>query len=295
MTVALADPDDMSALTAICEALGTTPYIIKGDQDAIDTLLAEVWQTPTHQPLHILVYDHPHHTLHTPDDLSQYATSLSDRLNAELIRTQSCVLPKDADQSGYDLVLMSKVKPVLAKVVIGPIETRIAYRLSTSLLVVHHPVWPLRRILLITRCNEGNQPALDWSLRLAGPGDTIVTQLLITPDVVPTIYHDCYIEALLSPHTDVGGWLRFTNQQFVQRHISSEIRIRQGEPTWQVEQELTEKSYDLVIVMAGKVHNGIQWLPEDMLINAVWESVSCPVLVARQRMLVSAKTQKSDS
>ncbi|MBN1309811.1 MAG: hypothetical protein JXB30_00235 [Anaerolineae bacterium] len=280
MTVALADPDDMSAYSAICEALGTRPYIIKGDQEAIDTLLTEVWQLPERQPLHILVYDHHHHTLYTPDDLWQYATSVSERLKVNPIQTQSRVLPEDAEQAGCDLVVMSKVKPDLARLVISPLETQITYRLSTSLLVIHHPVWPLRKILLLTCCNEINEPALNWVLKLAKSGDIGVTQLLVTPHI-PSSHHDGYIEALLSPNTEMGSWLRLANQRFAQWCIPSDIKIRQGEPAWQVEQELDEQSYELVVVMAGKANNGLQRSPEDKLLSSLWRLVNCPVLVAR--------------
>jgi hypothetical protein len=275
LTVAMAHPEDGSARSAVCQALGSTPYLVKGDAGAIDRLLAEIWPGQTPQPPRLLVLDRPSEG---PDDgeLWAYASALGERLGAALERA---VLGEPLP--GSDLVVMNEVgRPALLQRLARPSALQIADQCSASLLVARKPVWPLSRLLLVVCCNETGDAALDWCLSLARPGGLAVTLLVITP-FLPVVYYDDYVRALLSPGTEVGGWLRWAGQQFERWQIPSAVKIRRGEPEWQVKEELAGGGYGLVVAACEQALRPRPW---EKVAGALLGWADCPVLIARRRI-----------
>jgi hypothetical protein len=261
LTVAMANPEDRTARSAVCQALGATPYLVKGDAGAIDRLLAEMWPEQIPYTPHFLVLDRP---ADSPNgDLWAYACAFGERMGAALERAA------DVDpRSGCDLLILN-----------GDAR-RIATQQPASLLVARRPVWPLNRLLLAVRCNESGEAALEWAVDLARPGGLSVTLLVITP-FLPVVYYDAYVRDLLSPNTEVGGCLRRASDQFARWQIPTAVKIRRGEPELQLKEELAEGEYDLAVTACGQTHRFRPW---DMLAGVLLGWVGCPVLLARRRI-----------
>ncbi len=267
LTIAMANPEDGVARAAVCRAVGMTPYLVKGDARTIDRLLAQMWPGQSPNVPHFLVID----PLGT-DELWNYAAALSEQLGASLDRKGSA---RDLNQSGYDLIIMNKAnwthfwqKMVDLKEVQHP----------TSLLMARKPVWPLTCLLLVIRCNETCDAALNWIIELAKPARLAVTLQIITPPL-PTIHYDGYIQALMSTNTEVGRWIQRVGQQFEQWQIPSTVKIRQGDPIWQLRQELAEGTYDLAVL----AHRPISpWTFRDTLVGSLLEYAGCPVLISQR-------------
>lgn len=271
LTIAMANPEDGVARAAVCRAVGMTPYLVKGDARTIDMLLVQMWPGWLTRPPHLLVLD-PGCT----DKLWTYAGELSNQLGAALER--KC-LDADIEQSHYDLIIMSKPeRPALWQVIDDLKEAQSVAQPPTSLLIVRKPVWPLIRLLLVVRCNETSDAALNWIIKLAKPTRSAVTLQIITPPL-PTIHYDGYIQALMSTSTEVGNWIYRAGQQFEEWQIPSTVKIRQGDPIWQLRQELVEGAYDLAVL----AHRPISpWTLSDTLVGSFLECAGCPVLIAQR-------------
>ncbi len=124
----------------------------------------------------------------------------------------------------------------------------------TSFLLARRPRWPIKSILLILRIEKTDEAAVDWLGRLAQPGKTAVTILPIVPSL-PAMYRlgnrvQAGLDVLLSPNTPSGRHLRHIAGQLKQWQIESDLHLRQGEPDWQIRDEVAEGKYDLVLIGA---------------------------------------------
>jgi nucleotide-binding universal stress UspA family protein len=272
LTVAMAHPEDGDARSAICQALGGTPYLVKGDAGAIDRLLAEIWPEQTPRTPRFLVLDPPSEKPEAADALWAYASALGERLGAALERKDfNPTSGFSADERGADLVVVSRGEcSVRAR--------RAAGQVAASLLVVDRPAWPPHRLLMVVRCNETGDAALDWIVGIARCGGLPVTLLIITP-FLPVVYYDDCIRSLTSPHSEIGGWLRRASEQLDRWQIPSAIKVRRGEPEWQLEQELAGGEYDLVVTGCGGTARRKRW---DTLTGLLLGCARCPVLIVRQ-------------
>jgi nucleotide-binding universal stress UspA family protein len=272
LTVAMAHPEDGAARSAVCQALGGTPYLVKGDAGAIDRLLAEIWPEQMSRTPRFLVLDPPAGEPETADALWYYASALGEQLGAALERV--CPDPPSgfsADECQADLVVMSRGAR-------GPKARQVADRLPASLLVVNRPVWPPHRLLLVVRCNESGGAALDWIVRIARCGGLPVTLLIVTP-FLPVAYYDDCIRSLTSPHSEIGEWLCRASERFERWQIPAAVRVRRGEPEWQLKQELAGDEYDLVVIGCGGTPRRKRW---DKLTGLLLGCARCPVLIVRQ-------------
>jgi nucleotide-binding universal stress UspA family protein len=206
LTVAMAHPEDGAARSAVCQALGGTPYLVKGDAGAIDRLLAEIWPEQTSWTPRFLVLDPPTEKPDVADALWAYASALGERLGAVIER--ACPDPASgfsADERQADLVVMSRgERSAMGQIVRGSRARQVVSRLPASLLVANRPVWPPHKLLLVVRCNETGGAALDWIVSIARSGGLPVTLLIITP-FLPVAYYDDCIRSLTSPHSEIGG------------------------------------------------------------------------------------------
>jgi nucleotide-binding universal stress UspA family protein len=184
------------------------------------------------------------------------------------------------NQSGCDLVIMNKAEPPSFWQVMAELkETQGANQTPASLLVVQEPVWPLTKLLLVIRCNETSDAALNWVIKIAKPTRLAVTLQIVTP-FLPTTYYDDYLRALMSTNTKRGNWYRSVRRQFEQYQIPSAVKIRQGEPDWQLKRELAENEYDLVVIAYKQTSVLKQWSLRDELVCSLMDHAGCPVLVA---------------
>ncbi|HET6443097.1 MAG TPA: universal stress protein [candidate division Zixibacteria bacterium] len=123
-----------------------------------------------------------------------------------------------------------------------------------SILVTSRPRWPIQTILLIVQVEETDEAAVDWVGRLAQPSDAKVTILPVLssfPSVyVPASSEESALGEILSPNTQPGRQLRCLSKRLAQWQIESTLRIRQGEPEWQIHWEVLEGDYDLIVIGA---------------------------------------------
>jgi nucleotide-binding universal stress UspA family protein len=291
ITVAMADPDDKTACQAIATALGAELYAVQGDPTTIDKLLAEIWAEETKQTLHLLAY---HQAGPITGELQLYARYLADLLGGQLSQCQAGIesVPNFNDLAeqasfGHDLVIFEESdQSLLERLLSGPTSCKVAEQAPSSVLIARSPRWPLKKVLLVTRGQEGvDDAAVDWTVRLAQPSKAIVNVLAL----VPATSAMCQRAMTFMPHgpgdwlatdTPLGRQLRQIAKQLENWEIQGELRFRQGLPNRQIKGEVNEEAYDLVVVAADPSDWWLRRLLGE-LVNPLLRWIDRPVLIAR--------------
>ena len=155
---------------------------------------------------------------------------------------------------------------------------------STSFLLARQPRWPIRSILLILRIGKTDEAAVDWLSRLAQPCETAVTILPLVPSL-PAMYRmgnrvQAGLDVLLSPNTPSGRHLRHIAEQLKKWQIEGDLHLRQGEPDWQIRDEVAEGNFDLILIGA-EPHGRLYRFLLGELVGPLLCWVDRPLLIAQ--------------
>lgn len=291
ITIAMANPDDPEGRRAIVAALGTTCYIVRGNQAAIDALVAEAWQEEAHHSLRLLVCTQ---VGPSGDKVKAYAQAIGDLLSAQVDRldmpaTASAALDAligGVERTGYDLAIFGGMdESLIERLLWGSVDRRATEKVPASLLIARRPRWPLRRMLLLIRGEGADDAAVDWVVRLARPSGASATVLAIVPPV-PAMYQGMPhmrqgLAELLAGDSALGHQMRGAGQRLADWKINSMLRLCQGPPDWVIHRELVEGDYDLVAVAAEHHHCWLRWLLGE-LVAPMLRGTAQPVLIAKQ-------------
>jgi nucleotide-binding universal stress UspA family protein len=285
LTVVMADPDDMAACQAVTRALGTAPYIVRGDRAVIDTWIAQLWaQRPTVRPQYLVYAPQGRNA----GEWYAYACQLGNLTGAEvgcLDQPDVAAVAKVLKATPCDLVVCGQACECLARrVLCGPADSRLAECVSTSLLVLAGVRWPLRKILLAILDPASNEASLAWVRTLAQPSGGAVTALAVVPPI-PDLYgnlrgmkHD--IGQLLATGTPLGREMRRVAQLLVDWRIDGVLRLRQGPISREIRLEAQEGDYDL-IVLCAETQDRLMSLVLGGLVNPLLRWADRPVLIAK--------------
>ena len=201
-----------------------------------------------------------------------------------LISTEGLVRIKQAG-ANCDLVVFGEPEQSWLEMVLsGRPAGQVVEQSATSLLLARQPRWPIRRILLILRIDRTDEAAVCWLGRLAKPGETAVTVLPIVPSL-PAMHSvgnhiQAGLDVLLSPNTPSGRQLRHIAGQITQWQIEVDLHLRQGEPDWQIRDEVAEGAYDLILIGA-EPHGRLYRFLLGELVGPLLSWVDRPLLIAR--------------
>lgn len=279
VTVAMADPDDQAARTAIQSALGIASFPVRMDCATVDALIDRAWNRGERQTLRMLVCSRPGPR---SDRFACYAEQVANLFHTvphwlkESASDPALASGEMADQ--YNLFLFNSADHPALRLLLVDQGTRGESdqepepdqgRASVAALIAQEPRWPLTRILLIISGQDEDEAAVDWMLRLARESHSTVTALAVVPPV-PAMYGERSalaqgLPALLSTNSSMGWRMRNTARLLVEWEIEGTLRLRQGPPDWQIRRELAEKEYDLVVVGARPCRQWLRWLKGDAL------------------------------
>jgi nucleotide-binding universal stress UspA family protein len=298
ITVAMANPNDKIAKEAVATSLGMQTYVVQGNQALIDRQLAEIWPDEDQQnALRFLVYyaDSPN-----ANAVQAYAQYLGNLLNGQL---SYCQPDKGKNGSLYqrikkascnqDLVIFGEPnQPLIKNILAGPAGCRAAEQLPTSVLVARQPRWPLKKILLVTRGYETDNKAVDWLVQLAQPCHAITTVLALVPPS-PAMYQRA---ATYMPHglmdwlatdTPLGRQLRRLARLLGNWEVEGTLRFRQGSPLEQIQHEVAEGDYDLIVIAADPPDWWLRRLLGEV-VNPLLHRADRPVLIAKSMIASTA-------
>jgi nucleotide-binding universal stress UspA family protein len=290
ITVAMADPGDKDAREAIMAVLGPSACFVRADAQVIDSLLAKFWEKASSPTSELLLWAS---TRAFADEIEAYAEDLATLLGAHLSRFETPktgneayrVLASEVKRTKADIVILgSNEQTTLNRLLEVRPEYTLADRLSTSLLVVRQPCWPIINVLLVLR-NEGKEEtAVDWTLRFAQPSCADVTVLPLTLpapvmcDQDPRLSYS--IDTLLTSDSKLGKKLRFVAQRLVDSEINGTLRLREEPPIWQIRFELLEKDYDLIVIDCKPRNRLCRWMLGE-LVNPLLSRTDIPVLITK--------------
>lgn len=290
ITVAMADPGDKDAREAIMAVLGPSACFVRADAQVIDSLLAKFWEKASSPTSELLLWAS---TRAFADEIEAYAEDLATLLGAHLSRFETPktgneayrVLASEVKRTKADIVILgSNEQATLNRLLEVRPEYTLADRLSTSLLVVRQPCWPIINVLLVLR-NEGKEEtAVDWTVRFAQPSCADVTVLPLTLpapamcDQDPRLSYS--IDTLLTSDSKLGKKLRFVAQRLVDSEINGTLRLREEPPIWQIRFELLEKDYDLIVIDCKPRNRLCRWMLGE-LVNPLLSRTDIPVLITK--------------
>jgi len=187
----------------------------------------------------------------------------------------------------FDLILFGEPEQsTLERILFGSIGQRVAKKTPTTILVAQHPRWPIRKILLVIRVEASEELAVDWAGCLACSSGAQLTILPLVP-LQPLIYGSgshlqVGIESLLAPRTPSGDQLRTFLSRLGQWRVNGTLRVRQGDPLWQICWEIDEGNYDLVVI-GTEQHNRLRRLLFGELVGPLVSRINRPLLIAGRR------------
>jgi nucleotide-binding universal stress UspA family protein len=288
ITVVMADPDNEKARQAIMAALGVIPRVVRGDQETIDTLLAEFWSEKDRQDLHFLVCTQEGQ----PENVCMYSRKLGTLLKANVVQrklagdwsTCSNQLNEAVGQD-YDLVILgTQNKSFSERFLRQMTRGKILTRSSTSFLIACKPRWPIKKMLLVVKGEQGDSPAVDWVTRIAQLCSATITILTIVPPV-PAMYFglrrlEVGLTEILATNSALGRQLRWIAHRLVASGCEGNLRLRQGSPELEIRREVAEGDYDLTVVSAETSGWFSRFLFGD-LIGPILQTTDRPVLFAK--------------
>jgi len=291
VTVAMANPEDMQAQELIMNALSSSICVVQADVQVIDHALMDLWPELSPQCLKVLSW--------LPDrdpdaDVEFFARAVVQRLNAHLETFQTSergkralqALTLEVEHGRYGLLIINRQdQSLLQRIFAGQPACKLMDQTKASLLIVHQPRWPIKKILLIIR--DGgieDQAAIDWTVHIAKSSSTTVSILPIIPPA-PHMYDGAQamrysLPALLSTDTPLGRELRHLARRLVDWEIEGTLRLRDDPPDWQICNEVSEEDPDLIIIAAEPHNRLIRWLKGEM-VNPLMCWADRPVLIAK--------------
>ncbi len=283
VTVALAASSDQQALEAIQQVLDTPVCFVQADRFEIDRRLSQLW-LPKSSQTQLLAWI----SGHEPDSFSMYAKDLAGLLDAELelIRiplNHTCLQNLTANIQFFkpDLFLYSSCHPSrIIKSLMNSISSEIPE--FTCLKVPTVSPWPISRILLVLPELEGGTDlAISWAGRLAWSTQALVTVLPVLPPL-PLFYGSFLrhnLEEILTGNDPLGRRLQEISSQFREKEIIGIYRLRDGDPLYQVREEVLASDPDLIVIPAHLGKGKINWMTED-LGSILFKSSLKPLLTA---------------
>jgi nucleotide-binding universal stress UspA family protein len=289
VTVAMANPENARACEAVTAVLGKQTYIVKSDAKVIDRLLKELWANADHNPLNVLSCPVD---ISPPAGVQNYIDYIGLVLQADIY-----TFPLNGLNSGefdrfveeanekFEMVMLYEADSTLIqRLLLGSHKYEAVKVMKTSFMIVQHPRWPLKKILLVHGGDEGDDAALDWAIRLAKGSRALITVLSIVPGV-PAMYDGMKgmtinLSQVLVTECSLGKQLRRVAKSLVDHETEGTLKLRQGSFRWQVEEELVEGDYDLIVVAAGD-KGWFQKIVLGELVDAVIGIANQPVFVAK--------------
>lgn len=287
ITVAMANPDDITAQAAVVDALGMTPYIVKGDQETIDATL-QLWPEESPSCLNLLVHSSADQE---DDECTAYARFLGQLLGAKVSFADR---PEDLDalarqvaDQRQDLVICGEqFPPLIRRLMAAPQDSHLSRLSPTSLLLVRGCRRSINRILWVIRpdTKETNDAAFSWIARLVKNSSATVNVLAVVPPV-PVMYGGNRqmrqgISSLLSTNTVLGKKLCLLARRMVDEEIVGTIRLRQGPPETQLRLEVDTTDPDLIVLSAEPEKSWKRWITGEQ-VNPLLRWADRPVLIAK--------------
>jgi nucleotide-binding universal stress UspA family protein len=282
ITVAMADPSDRAAREGIIAALAPAAgdvdgpsrvYIVQGDRAAIDAILAQIRPGTRGADSGYLLHVQATGAGSGQDASLAYGEALARLLGLRLISAAA------ASQGAHPGAPVLAVVPWTGVPDVSQLLAASAAGVPGALLIARQPHWPLRRLLAVIRGEEVDAATVDWVIRLAEPSGAAVTVLaVVPPSAAPRAAEG--MPALLTARTTLGRRTRQAAQRLAALQAEGRLHLCQGAAEVEIERELREAAYDLLIVGTKAEARTAYWRA-GQLIEALLQHSTCPMLIVK--------------
>jgi nucleotide-binding universal stress UspA family protein len=190
-----------------------------------------------------------------------------------------------ARQDSYDLVIVGRLHQPLGRLLPGAHSKAIAQRLEPSVLRVHGPARPIRRILLASGGDYHTFDDVGITARLAGPLGAEVTLLHVVSQ--QSVLFEGFPPRRISPADFLAGSspeasvLRDAAALLNERGVPVQIKGRVGPVLDEIMAELRIGSYDLLVIGAHRVTSALDHILLEDITGDLLDTSPLPVLVVR--------------
>jgi nucleotide-binding universal stress UspA family protein len=173
------------------------------------------------------------------------------------------------------------------------VNREILPKMPCCVIVAKNPKPEINKILILTGGLQISESMIKIGARLASALEAKVTLMHVAANV-PSMYTGLdsieeTLEGLLKTNTPVAIHLRRCAKMLAKFNVPSELKLKHGEPVYEIIREIDSEDYDLVILGASGVTSGLkEWFLGNVTKDII-DLVAMPVMVVNQ-----AHAQKID-
>jgi nucleotide-binding universal stress UspA family protein len=159
-------------------------------------------------------------------------------------------------------------------------------KIPCSVVIAKNPRAEINRILMLTGGLKVSEAMIKIGAGLANKLKASVTLMHVTANV-PSMYTGLEtieetLEELLQTDTPVAKHLRKCAQILDEHHVTSEIKLKHGEPVYEIVREVDGGEYDLIIIGASKATSvWKEWFLRNVTKDVV-DLVRIPIMIVNQ-------------
>jgi nucleotide-binding universal stress UspA family protein len=215
--------------------------------------------------------------LHIPDHVPVTLSALPGN-------SQAAILAAARAQS-YDLVILGRLHQPLGRLLPGAHSKAIAQRLEPSVLRVHGPVRPIRRILLASGGDFHTFGDVSIATRIAKPLGASVTVLHVISQ--QSLLFEGFpvrrgtVDTFLSNSSPEATTLREAVAMLRKHGVAAELKGRVGPVLDEILAELRVGSYDLLVIGAHRVASALDRILLEDITDDLLDVSPLPVLVVK--------------
>ena len=185
----------------------------------------------------------------------------------------------------YDLVILGRLHQPLGRLLPGAHSKAIAQRLQPSVLRVHGPPRPIRRILLASGGDHRTFADVSAAARIAGPlgAEVTVLHVLSQQSLVFEGFgaRGTLVDTFLAGSTPEASTLRDAVALLSARGVKAQLRGRVGPVVEEILSELRVGSYDLLVIGAHRVASALDRILLEDITEDLLDISPLPVMVVR--------------
>lgn len=159
-------------------------------------------------------------------------------------------------------------------------------KISCSVLVAKNPKEPIKHILMLTGGFRVSDVMIETGARVACALNAKVTLMHVTVNV-PSMYTGLgtleeTLEELLKTDTPVAKHLRKCARVLDSYNVPSDIKLKHGEPVYEIIKEVDDGDYDFMIIGASGATSTLkEWFLRNVTKDVV-DLVGIPILIVNQ-------------
>jgi nucleotide-binding universal stress UspA family protein len=205
-------------------------------------------------------------------------------LSALAGNSQTAILAAARTQP-YDLVILGRLHQPLGRLLPGAHSKAIAQRLEPSVLRIHGPARPIRRILISSGGDYHTFADVDVAAQIAGPLGATATLLHVVSQ--QSLFFEGFrarrgtMERFLADDSPEALTLHQATARLRDRGVACELKGRVGPVLDEILAELRFGSYDMLVIGAHRVASALDRILLEDITDDLLDVSPLPVLVVK--------------